>query len=116
MIRRFCSSVSDSEAATSNVASTRVAVVFACWPPGPEERVARTVISRRGMAVSPRTGIGSSMDQMMTCDPIVKRQPFGDERCSRPCYLPARKAARNLVRRQAGAGLGWQDLRVAALQ
>ena len=61
MIRCFCSSDSVSEAATSNDASIRDAVVLACWPPGPDERDARTVISRSGMAVPGRTGSGSSM-------------------------------------------------------
>ena len=33
------------EAPTSKIASTREAVTFACWPPGPEERLVRSVIS-----------------------------------------------------------------------
>jgi HAD superfamily hydrolase (TIGR01458 family) len=41
--------VSDSELSTSNSASTRVSAVFACWPPGPEEREARRRISDAGM-------------------------------------------------------------------
>ena len=61
VIRRFCSSVSASDAATSNSASIRVADVFACWPPGPDERDARMLTSLSGIVMSPRTGIGSSM-------------------------------------------------------
>ena len=61
MMRRFCSSLRALEAATSNTASIRLAVLLACWPPGPGERDARTVISRSGIAVFPRIGIGSSM-------------------------------------------------------
>jgi hypothetical protein len=33
----------------SKEASMRDAVTFACWPPGPDEREARTVISDIGM-------------------------------------------------------------------
>jgi hypothetical protein len=36
--RRFCASVSAAEASTSKVASTRVSLFCACWPPGPLER------------------------------------------------------------------------------
>ena len=46
--RRFCSSVSAADAPTSKLASTREAVTFACWPPGPEERLARTSTSSSG--------------------------------------------------------------------
>ena len=49
--RAFCSSLSASDAATSKVASTRDAVTFACWPPGPEERLARSCTSRRGRSM-----------------------------------------------------------------
>ena len=42
-------------------ASIRDAVTFACWPPGPEERDARTSISRSGIAAWRPIGIGSSM-------------------------------------------------------
>jgi len=54
-------SVSDGEAAASKTASTREAVTFACWPPGPDERLARTTISRSGIATSRVTRIGSSI-------------------------------------------------------
>jgi hypothetical protein len=41
------------EASTSKLASTREAVTLACCPPGPEERLARTVTSERGIVSSP---------------------------------------------------------------
>ena len=47
--RRFCSSDSDSDAATSKTASTRDAVTFACCPPGPDERLVRSSISLSGI-------------------------------------------------------------------
>jgi hypothetical protein len=59
--RRFCSSVSAPEARTSNTASMREAVTLACWPPGPDEREARSTISSSGIAAWRPTGIGSSM-------------------------------------------------------
>ena len=55
MTRRFCSSVSVEDAATSKLASIREAVTFACWPPGPEERLARTSISSAGIVRPGRT-------------------------------------------------------------
>src|SRR3981189_1992094 len=39
----------------------REAVTFACWPPGPEERLARSSTSDSGMATPRVTGIGSSI-------------------------------------------------------
>jgi hypothetical protein len=51
--RSRCASVSVSEVRTSKLASTREAVTLACCPPGPEERLARSVTSERGI-VSPR--------------------------------------------------------------
>lgn len=51
-IRRRWASVSVGEASTSKLASTREAVTFACCPPGPDERLVRTVISENGI-VSP---------------------------------------------------------------
>jgi hypothetical protein len=60
-MRRFCSSVKAVDAMTSKDASIRLEVLLACWPPGPEDREARTITSRSGIAVRPRTGIGSSM-------------------------------------------------------
>ena len=59
MIRRFCASVSTDEAATSKLASTREAVTFACCPPGPEERLARTSTSSGGIDRPGRTRITS---------------------------------------------------------
>jgi hypothetical protein len=50
MTRRFWASSSVREAATSKLASIRDAVTFACWPPGPEERLARMLISSSGIA------------------------------------------------------------------
>jgi hypothetical protein len=52
---RFCSSVSVFDASTSKLASIREAVTFACWPPGPEDRVARTSISSAGIVRPGRT-------------------------------------------------------------
>ncbi len=49
-MRAFCASSSVFDAATSKLASIREAVTFACWPPGPEERLARTTISSSGIA------------------------------------------------------------------
>jgi hypothetical protein len=34
----------------SKTASIRDAVTFACWPPGPDERLARSSISPRGIS------------------------------------------------------------------
>jgi hypothetical protein len=51
--------VSASEASTSNSASTRVSVFWACWPPGPLEREKRSWISRRGSATERVTRIDS---------------------------------------------------------
>ena len=48
-------SVSEAEASTSKIASTRDAVTFACWPPGPDERLVRSVTSERGIESSPLT-------------------------------------------------------------
>ena len=59
-MRRFSSSGSEEEA-TSNTASTREAVTFACWPPGPDERLVRSVTSDSGIATPGRISIGSSM-------------------------------------------------------
>ena len=40
------------EASTSKIASTREAVTFACWPPGPEERLVRSVDLARAGSLS----------------------------------------------------------------
>ena len=48
------------ETAEANEA-LREAVTFACWPPGPEERDARIVISLSGTAACLPIGIGSSI-------------------------------------------------------
>src|SRR5665213_4110167 len=50
--RRRCDSLSEGEASTSKLASTREAVTLACWPPGPEERLTRTRISAWGIVRS----------------------------------------------------------------
>ena len=55
MIRRFCSSLSAADAVTSKLASTRDAVTFACWPPGPDERLARSSTSSSGIVRPGRT-------------------------------------------------------------
>ena len=47
------------EASTSNVASTRVSVFCACWPPGPLEREKRSPISETGIATVLVTRIDS---------------------------------------------------------
>ena len=49
-MRAFCSADKAWEAWTSKIASTRDAVTFACWPPGPEERETRSSISSSGSA------------------------------------------------------------------
>ncbi len=51
-MRRFCSSVRVADASTSKDASTREAVTFACWPPGPDERLTRSSISESGSSTS----------------------------------------------------------------
>ena len=61
MTRRRWVSLSDGEAATSKIASTRDAVTLACWPPGPDERLVRSSISASGIAVRASMRIGSSM-------------------------------------------------------
>jgi hypothetical protein len=50
--RSRCASLSVGEARTSKLASTLEAVTFACWPPGPEERLARTATSESGILSS----------------------------------------------------------------
>ena len=50
LIRAFWASLSASRRATSKMASIRDAVTLACWPPGPDEREARTSISESGTA------------------------------------------------------------------
>ena len=52
--------MSDSDASTSNSASTRVSAVFACWPPGPDERETRKRISATGMETERVTRIDSA--------------------------------------------------------
>ena len=47
--RRFCAADSAVEASTSKLASTRVSLFCACWPPGPLERENRNSISARGI-------------------------------------------------------------------
>jgi len=47
--RRFCAGESAVEASTSKLASTRVSLFCACWPPGPLERENRNSISARGI-------------------------------------------------------------------
>jgi HAD superfamily hydrolase (TIGR01458 family) len=51
--RRFCAADNELEASTSKLASTRVSVFCACWPPGPLDRDVRRRISLSGIA-SPR--------------------------------------------------------------
>ena len=58
-----CSSSSAAEASTSKTASTREAVTLACWPPGPEERLAR-----------------SSTSAERDREPVVDSQSFGYRR------------------------------------
>jgi hypothetical protein len=47
--RSRCSSVRACEATTLKTASIRESVTLACWPPGPEERLARSSISESGI-------------------------------------------------------------------
>jgi hypothetical protein len=56
MILDFWASLSAFDAATWKLASIRDAVTFACWPPGPEEREARSSISASGMRKPARIG------------------------------------------------------------
>src|SRR5436190_9291466 len=51
--------VSDCEASTSKVATTRVSVRCACWPPGPLERDVLSSISPGGMETERVTRIDS---------------------------------------------------------
>jgi HAD superfamily hydrolase (TIGR01458 family) len=57
--RRFCASESADDAWTSKIASTRLSVFCACWPPGPLERENRSSISDRGIATDRVTRIDS---------------------------------------------------------
>src|SRR5680860_554979 len=57
--RARCASSSPAEARTSKTASTREAVTFACCPPGPEDRLARSSTSASGIA-SPASILSSS--------------------------------------------------------
>jgi len=57
--RRFWASVSAREDSTSNEASARVSVFWACWPPGPLEREKRSSISERGIETDLVTRIDS---------------------------------------------------------
>ena len=59
--RARCASLSDGDSATSRIASTREAVTFACWPPGPDDRDVFTSISASGIDTSRVTRIGSSI-------------------------------------------------------
>jgi hypothetical protein len=59
-MRRFSSSGRE-DVDTSNTTSTRDAVTFACWPPGPDERLVRRVTSDSGIVTPGRISIGSSM-------------------------------------------------------
>ena len=58
-------SVSDGDSDASKLASTREAVTFACWPPGPDERLVRMTISLSGIETSRVTTIGSSIDPIV---------------------------------------------------
>ena len=60
-IRAFWASPSAADARTSNTACTRDAVTLACWPPGPDERDARTRISDSGTATPARISSRSFM-------------------------------------------------------
>src|SRR4051812_23251349 len=53
--RSRCSSLSAREASTSKTASIREAVTLACWPPGPEDRDARSSTSPSGIVRSRAT-------------------------------------------------------------
>jgi hypothetical protein len=80
-MRSRCVSVSACEACTSKLASTREAVTLACWPPGPEERLARTVTSDSGI-VSPSVIRSvrlsfSSMSLNVIADIWLSRMPVG---------------------------------------
>ena len=59
MTRRFCVGVSADERSTSNSASTRDSVFWACCPPGPLEREKRSSISDVGMETDRVTRIES---------------------------------------------------------
>ena len=58
--RFFWAGLSASEASTSRIASTRVSVRCACWPPGPLEREKRSSISLMGRLTERVTRIDSS--------------------------------------------------------
>ena len=63
MTRCFWMSLNAVDASTSNVASTREAVTFACWPPGPEDLLTRTSTSESGIETVRVTRIGSSINR-----------------------------------------------------
>src|SRR3954464_14072641 len=70
MMRAFCVSLRESEAPTSKIASTRDSVTLACWPPGPDERLVRSAISRSGTATSREIHIGSSTRTTLFVDEL----------------------------------------------
>ena len=80
-IRRLCSSPSEREAPTSNTASIRDAVTFACCPPGPEERLARSSTSDSGTATPRAMRIGSSTGRngSVAALPRERRNPPAEE-------------------------------------
>jgi cold shock protein len=94
MIRCFCSSLRVFDAATSNTASIRDAVTFACWPPGPDEREARINTSLSGIDVVRVIGIGSSISghRMTGMKPANLVRAAGAE--GSRASVPRRKAVR----------------------
>jgi hypothetical protein len=59
--RAFCASSSVADAATSKLASIRDSVLLACWPPGPEDRLACNLTSSSGIETSRLMGSTSAM-------------------------------------------------------
>src|SRR4051812_2768918 len=78
MILCRCSSSSEREVEASKIASTRDAVTFACWPPGPDERLVRSSISDSGMGTPRPRFIGSSMGRLGMV-PRERRKPPAEE-------------------------------------
>ena len=75
--RRFCASLSVSDASTSKRASTRVSALFACCPPGPLDRETLIEISASGIAtdaVTRRRIRGSHASEHMPA-PVRRQAP-----------------------------------------
>src|SRR4051794_16311192 len=95
--RRFWMSVNAPEASTSKTASTRLSVLFACWPPGPLDRDVRSTISRAGSRTLRVTTMPAGSSMSVPYPAGMGQQPLA------PPRLPLQ---RRLALRGAGLLLG----------